>query len=211
MLDLKKHVPRGRVSTGLLGRYQENYVWAISREAYWHRVPQGTLMGIVGVGGGQEKGETLTGAVEREAMEEADSRISIAGAGRTVWAYGSGRAKTVDLKISLAGEPAPLLIWQAPMNYLGSKGEPRVTDYICAVYQAEFLDRPRRTTEVTGLMFCGIEDFRAMLREPVSLQGILARGGGYDGLPIPEDACFELHGSPMYLARHWDLLQFGVE
>lgn len=210
MLDLRQHVPNGRVSTGLLGVYHGKCVWTISREAYWRKVPQGTLMAIVGVGGGEEQGETLTAAAAREAMEEANSRISIVGAARTVWAHGDGTARTVDLSAVLDGEPAPLLIWQAPLNYLGSKGEPRVTDYICSVYQAEFLDRPQRTPEVTGLLFCGVDDFRAMLQEPVSLRDIVTRGGRYDGLPIPEDSCFELQGSPLYLARHWDLLQFGT-
>ena len=209
MLELKKHVPKGRVSTGLLGSCQGNLVWAVSREAYWRREGEGTLMGLVGIGGGQEKGETLTGAVVREAMEEAKSRISITGALQTVWAYGDGSAKVVDLGADLDGEPAPLLIWEAPLNYLNSKGERRVIDYICAVYQADFLDRPQWTPEVTGLLFCGTEDFRSMLREPVPMRLILARGGDYEGQRLPEDTHFELYGSPLYLARHWDLLQFG--
>ncbi len=209
MLDLKKHVPRGRVSTGVLGIYQGKQVWAISREAYWRKTPGGTVMGLIGIGGGQEKGETLTGAVAREAMEEAMSHVSITPAKRTVWAYGDGRAKVVDLSEDLDGEPAPLLIWEAPLNYLSSNNEPRVIDYICAVYQAEFLDKPRPSSETPGLLFLDAADFRPMLQHPVPLRDIAAHGGHYEGRRLPDDTVLELHGSPLYLARHWDLLQFG--
>lgn len=204
MLHLSELVPNGRVSTGLLGTYQGKLVWAVSREAYWRKTEAGTVMGLVGIGGGQEQGESLLDTVAREAMEETCTRVRITGAERTVWAYGDGTAKVVDLKVD---EPAPVLIWQAPLNYLDSTGSWRVIDYICAVYRGEFLERPQPAAEVVGLVFCEVANFRAMLEKPVSLKTVLARGGDYVGRDLPGDTLFELHGSALYLARHWDLLE----
>jgi len=192
------------VSTGLLGTYEGRLVWAVSREAYWRKTQAGTVMGLVGVGGGQEQGESLLETVAREAMEETCSRIRITGAKRTVWAYGDGTAKVVDLEVD---EPAPALIWQAPLNYLDSNDAWRVIDYICAVYRGEFLDRPKPAAEVIGVVLCGIDEFRAMLDKPVPLKTVLAQGGEYIGRDLPDDTLFELHGSASYLARHWDVLQ----
>lgn len=209
MLDLRKYVPSGRVSTGMLGIYRGRQIWAVSREEYWRKGATGTVIGLIGIGGGQEEGETLTGAVAREAKEEVQSRIRLQPALRTVWAHEDGRVEVVDLRGQLDGEPAPLLVWQSRIDYLNTQGVRRITDYICAVFEAEFLDKPTPASETPGIVFLKENELRPILDEPRPLAGVLARGSKYDGRELPGDTQLVLHGSSLYLARHWDLLEPG--
>jgi 8-oxo-dGTP pyrophosphatase MutT (NUDIX family) len=229
MLDLKEYVPNGRVSTGLLAYYGGRTVWSLSPHRYWTKTRDGTLMGLIGIGGGQEPGENLVQTVKREALEEAGADIEIQGRMPTVWAYEDGRSETRDLTGLLDyGEPSPILVWQMDLPWIGDDGKARKMPYVAAVYLARFLSEPEPRTESPGLAFVSEDQLLSLLGGPRSLSEMVSQGAGLkaarragflldplaeqdtmtaDGMiMIPDDTRVHLHGSALYLARHWGQL-----
>ncbi|HHW27154.1 MAG TPA: NUDIX domain-containing protein [Firmicutes bacterium] len=249
MLDLREYVPNGRVSTGLLAYYDGFTVWSLSPRRYWTKTQDGTLMGLIGIGGGQEPGESLVQTVKREALEEAGADIEIQGGTPTVWAYEDGRSETRDLSGLLDdGEPSPILVWQMDIPWISDDGQRRKMPYVVAVYLARFLCGPEPKTESPGLVFVSEDQLLSLLGGPRSLSEMVSQGtrlktarredfaadpsaeqnsrtadgstevgstevgstaegetaGGTTA--IPNDTVVQLHGSALYLARHWGQL-----
>ncbi len=209
MLDLRRYVPDGRVSTGLLGWYDDRLVWAVGRRRYWRDAGGRTLVPLIGVGGGQEDGESLIEAVQREALEEANAPIVLVGARRTVWVDGENAATAVDLAGQLAGEPAPVLIWQVRARLIGDAGVAKETGIICPVYEAIFGAEPTPGAETPALLFTYPRQVLALGSGPVPLEALLAGGASCGGPAPPREALLFLEGSPRYLARYWDKLERG--
>ncbi len=229
MLDLKEHVPDGRVSTGLLAYYEGFTVWGLSRQRYWTKIPGGILTGLIGIGGGQEPGENLIQAVKREALEEAGAGIEVQGRTPTVWAYEDGRSELRDLNDLLdEGEPSPILIWQMDIPWIDDDRKPRKMQYIAAVYLARFLSEPKPMAESPGMAFISGAQLLSLLDGPRLMSEMVTQGARLkaarrsdyitdplaqaegtteDGrITIPDDIMVELHGSALYLARHWGQL-----
>lgn len=209
MLDLRRYVPGGRVSTGLLGWYGDRLVWAVGQRRYWREDKDRVLVPLIGIGGGQEGEESLIEAVRREAMEEANAPIALIGARRTVWARGGNEASVVDLGAELAGEPAPVLIWQQRVRMIGDDGVARELDHICPVYEAVFGAEPSPGAEIPALVFAYPEQTLALGAAPAPLEAFLAGGACRGGSPPPREALLFLRGSPQHLARHWHELERG--
>lgn len=208
MLDLRQHVPRGRVSTGLLAWRSGRLVWAVAQRKYWRCEDGRTLIPLTGIGGGQEAGETLTGAVRREAMEEAGARIFIRGARGMLWVNAdSGAVDRPDLTAALAGEAAPLLIWQMHLTLRNDDGSPRELDYINPVYEADLLDEPAPGAETPGLLSMTAELFQGLRGQPRPLADLLRDGATYRGAELPPDSVMVLQGSALFLAKYWDELE----
>ena len=228
-LDLKEHVPNGRVSTGLLVYYGGLTVWGLSRQRYWTKTTDGTLMGLIGIGGGQEPGESLIQAVKREALEEAGADIAVQGRTPTVWAYEDGRSEIRDLTHLLdEGEPSPILIWQMDIPWIDDDRKPRKMQYIAAVYLARFLTDPEPMAESPGMAFISEMQLLSLLDGPRLMTEMVSQGARLkaarrsdyvsdplaqtddstvDGrVTLPGDTLVQLHGSALYLARHWDQL-----
>lgn len=229
MLDLKEYAPHGRVSTGLLVYYEGLTVWGLSRQRYWTKTEDGTVTGLIGIGGGQEPGESLIQAVKREALEEAGADIKVHGRTPTVWAYEDGRSETRDLLPLLdVGEPSPILIWQMDIPWIDDYGEPWKMQYVTAVYLAEFLAEPKPMAENPGLVFLSEAQLLSLLDGPRLISEMVSEGarlkaasradftadplaGSNDSTPdgrivIPDDTVVQLHGSALYLAQHWGQL-----
>lgn len=209
MLDLRRYVPGGRVSSGLLAWYKGQLVWAVAQRKYWRTEDGKVLVSIIGIGGGQEKGETLVDTIRREALEEANAPIAVIGARRTLWVTGEAEIRAVDLTEELAGEPAPVLIWQRKVRLRTDGGAEYELDYINPVYEAIVETRPSPGTETPGLFFMDVELFLSIRCEPASFRELLAKGARYAGEPVPENALITLQGSPLYLATHWSELERG--
>lgn len=226
MLDLREYAPNGRVSTGLLAYYAGLTVWGLSPHRYWSKTQDGTLMGLIGIGGGQEPGENLVQTVKREALEEAGADIEIQGRTPTVWAYEDGRSETRDLTRLLDdGEPSPILVWQMDLPWIGDDGKRRKMPYVAAVYLARFLSEPEPMAESPGMVLIGEDQLLSLLDGPRSLFELVSQGSrlkaarraGFnvdplaesntttadDRIAIPNDTRVQLHGSALYLARHW--------
>lgn len=208
MLDLKRFVPNGRVSTGLLAWRAGRLVWAISQRKYWQNDGRQTVIPLVGIGGGQETGETLTDTVRREAMEEAQSRIAIRGARGTLWVNAdTGVVEQRDLAAALDGEAAPLLVWQMHLSLRNDDGTPRELDYINPVYEADLLDEPRPGAETPGLLHVAPATYLELADEPRTLSELLQTGATYIGADLPLDCLLVTQGSALFLARYWQRLQ----
>jgi len=65
------------ISTGLLVRYNGNYIFAIQNPNRWKMVENKREAGLVGIGGKLEKGETVIECVKRESLEELGSDVEI--------------------------------------------------------------------------------------------------------------------------------------
>ena len=202
MLDLKKYVPDGRVSTGLLARWQGMLVWAVAQQKYWQFVSERAYrIPVVGLGGGQEEGETLEQTIAREVREEACSRVGLQSSPRTLWVRPDGCTEEV-LRLG-ASEVNPLLIWQRAVTMRDEAGQPRQVDYINAVYDGELLDKPQPGAELPGLLFTLPGVFLQMLDRDYRLSELEEAGANYTGLPIPADSLFFLQGSAYYLAKYY--------
>lgn len=224
MLNLKRYVPNGRVSTGLLVSWQGRLIWAVGQPKHWDATPNGTLIQLIGVGGGQEPGETLPRAVEREALEEANAAVRLRSAGRTVWVLPGGRVEQRDLAAErnvaeggdpdadrdpaaeTEGEPLPLMVWQDRITARRQDRTPYELDYIVAVYEGKFLEEPAPGMEVPALVHLSEAQFLSLLDHPTPLESLVADGAKVVGSGLPEDALVRLSGSALYLARHWDRL-----
>lgn len=208
MLELRQYVPNGRVSTGLLAWRNGRLVWAIGQRKYWRTEADCTVIPLIGIGGGQEEGETLIAAVQREALEEACARIAVRGAAATLWInVDAGTVARPDLDAALAGEPAPLLIWQARVTLRRDDGSPRETDYINPVYEAELLDEPRPGAETPGLLDLMPGQFLTLRDRPRPLAELLQGGARYVGAALPGDSVIALQGSALFTARYWEQLR----
>lgn len=207
MLDLRRFVPGGRVSTGLLAWCDGRLVWAVAQPKYWQQPDN--VIPVVGIGGGQEPGESLGQAVAREAREEADVELRLLPARRTLWVKGQQPAEVCDLRAELSGEAAPLLIWQRRLELRGEDGVPYSVDYINAVFEAELLGQPRAGAEIPGLLWLTPELFLRMRSGPVAFDQLRRLGGDYQGSPLPPGCALQLQGSAWYLAEHWSDLQRG--
>ena len=206
MRNLSSYVPGGRVSSGLLAWFRGQLVFAVSQEKYWIKRPGETRIALVGIGGGQEAGETLLETVAREAQEEANAAIAVAGAAFTLWIDADERVERRSLPDEPPGESAPLLIWQRRIRLRRDDGTPYERDYINPVYEADFLQQPSPGAEVPGLLFSDVADFLALLAGPRSLSDLLRGSMGYLGRSLPADAVIELQGSAYYLAKYWSRL-----
>lgn len=161
---------------------------------------------MVGIGGGQEAGETLLQTIAREAREEANAGIAVADAAYTIWIDAAEQAERRDLAEALGGEAAPLLIWQRRITLRRDDGTPYERDYINPVYEADFLEQPRPGAEVPGLLFTDVNDFLALAERPQALGTLPCQGITYLGRSLPADAVIELQGSAFYLAKYWSKL-----
>ena len=65
------------ISTGLLVKYNGDYVFAIQNPNRWKIVENVKEAGVVGIGGKLEKDETVIECVERECVEELGSGVKI--------------------------------------------------------------------------------------------------------------------------------------
>ncbi|MEW6724050.1 MAG: hypothetical protein AB1331_03870 [Bacillota bacterium] len=204
MLDLQSYGPGGRVSTGLLAWYQGRLVWALGHQKYWETRPEGTIIPVVGIGGWQEPGETLIGAVRRQALEETGARAIPVHAPWTLWCRGEDEASRVELdNEALDGEQAPLLVWQQQVTLRRDDSASYQRDYINAVYEAVLVDNPQASAEVPGLLFTEARVFQGLGVEPVPLEKLLADGVDYHGAALPPGVRLRLQGSARYLARFW--------
>ncbi len=203
MLDLRKYVPSGRVSSGLLAWWQDRIVFAVAQERYWVKQTDQTRISLIGIGGGQEAGETLIDTIRREAREEANAEINIKGAQATLWIDAEGNVTRPNLQAELSGEPAPLLIWQLQVTLRRDDGTPYTKDYISPVYEAEFITEPTPGMETPGLLFLPADSWLSLLDQPRPLSALLQSGCEYIGAALPEDTVLELQGSAQFLARYW--------
>ncbi len=87
MLDLRRYVPAGRVSTGLVGWWEGRLAWAVGQRKYWRERDGRALVPVTG------------------------ARRTVWARGEA-----PGDATLVDLGPELGGEPAPLLVWQVPVT-----------------------------------------------------------------------------------------------
>lgn len=206
MLDLRRRiVGEGRASTGLIAWHEGRLVWAIGQRKYWRTETSGLRIPVVGIGGGQEAGETLPEAVMREAREEALVTPVLHSATRTLWVWpDEDRAQMVDLSSELAGETAPALIWQRPrLEYIDKDGVTRRLTYINAVYEADLPEAPRPAGEIVGLLALTPAATRSQLIDPRTVRELMAQGAIYAGAALPPDARLILQGSAAEVARYW--------
>ncbi len=206
MLNLSNYVPGGRVSSGLLAWFRGRLVFAVSQEKYWTKGAGETRIALVGIGGGQEAGETLLETIAREAREEANATIAVADAAFTLWMDAAETVEKRSLTEELSGEAAPLLVWQRKITLREDDGTPYERDYINPVYEADFLEQPTPGAEVPGLLFTSAAGFLKLLEHPQSLSVLLGAGMTYLGRQPPADAVVELQGSAYYLAKYWSML-----
>lgn len=204
MLDLRRYVPDGRVSTGLIAWRDGRLVWALSQRKYWRQSNRGLIVPLVGIGGGQELDETLPATVAREAREEAATAIALRSAPSTLWVWpDEHRTESCRLAVELVDEPAPALIWQRTVSYIGADGQARPLAYICPVYEADLLDEPHPAGEIPGLLSLSPAETRGLAHGPRSLADLLAVGAHYQGEPLPEGVHLELQGSAIVVAEYW--------
>ncbi|MGE5654302.1 MAG: hypothetical protein ACM3ZQ_08615 [Bacillota bacterium] len=205
-MDIRHMAPGGRVSTGLLAWHDQRLVFTISQPSYW-LVEQGrTRIDLIGIGGGQEAGETLTEAVCREAVEEAGEEIAIVGAKRTLISWQDGRLEQMDAP---AGETAPLLIWQRMIPIKKPGREPYDCTWATAVYEGVFHNRPHPASESPALVWIGLQDFLTLAEHPRPLAELLGNGTFYEGVELPDGTLVGLSGSALYLAEFFDRLERG--
>jgi 8-oxo-dGTP pyrophosphatase MutT (NUDIX family) len=206
VLDLRQHiVGDGRVSTGLIAWHEGRLVWAIGQRKYWRTEASGLRIPVVGIGGGQEAGETLPEAVVRETREEASVTPTLRSAVQTLWIWpDEDRTQVVDLSSELAGETVPALIWQRPrLDYIGSDGVTRQLVYINAVYEADLPKAPRPAGEIVGLLALTPAATHAQLVQPRTVRELVADGAVYTGAALSPDARLILQGSAAEVARYW--------
>lgn len=204
MLDLRPLAPGGRVSTGLLGWYGGRLVWSTSRPRYWEKRGDGTTtVALIGIGGGQEAGETLAEAVRRESIEETASPVTIVPASRTLFCYDDGRLEDREPD---GDEPAPLLVWQREVTWRDDDGGRRPLAYATAVYEGRFVLPPVPSGETVGLAFLTPDHFLSLKEKGRPLDDLLAEGAEFDWPDRPARVTLTLSGSAAYLATHWSRL-----
>ncbi len=207
MLDLRPLAPGGRVSTGLLGWYAGRLVFATSRRQYWELDANGRpLVGLIGVGGGQESGESLPDAVRREAIEETGSPVELIPAGGTIVCFEGGRLEGWPAQTD---EPTPVLVWQRVIRWLEDGGGPRPLAYATAVYEGRFLKEPSPAAETPGLVFLTEDQLLSLPTGPRPLAELVAEGATVRWPEAPEGGLVNLSGSAHFLARHWFELKRG--
>lgn len=204
VLDLRRFVPHGRVSTGLVACYQGFLVWALSQEKYWLRQDMATIVPIIGIGGGQEQGETLTEAVARECMEEARVKVELLSSPKTLWVSSKGNCTMHSLGQVHPDEPMPALIWERKIVLRNALGHSSEVDYINSVYCGRLYDAPNAGAEIPGLLFMPVELYLSLRERRCDLGQLLSNGAVYTGLAIDDGVLIELQGSSLYVAQHWD-------
>ncbi len=93
------------ISTGLLVRYTENYIFAIQNPNRWKLVEKKREAGLVGIGGKLEKGETVIECVKRENLEELGSNVEIEDS-RTTYLITDKSINKITIS-NIKGEPRP--------------------------------------------------------------------------------------------------------
>ncbi|MHB0885299.1 MAG: NUDIX domain-containing protein [Bacillota bacterium] len=201
MLDLRPLAPGGRVSTGLLGWHAGRLVFAASRRKYWEHDANGRpLVSLIGVGGGQEPGESLPDSVRREAIEETGSEVELVPGTATIACFEDGRLEEWPAQ---PDEPTPVLVWQRAIHWLEESWGPRPLAYATAVYEGRFLKEPAPAAETPGLVFIAEEQLLSLRDGPRPLAELVAEGATVRWPEEPVGCLVNLSGSAHFLARHW--------
>lgn len=202
VLELRQYVPEGRVSTGLVALFQQRLVWSITQPKYWRNECGRRVIGLIGIGGGQEAGETLIEALKRECHEEASTDVDVLGAQSTLWVDATGIANEHNLSGEHPEEPMPLLIWQRKVLLRDDHGQTRLTDYINGVYHGILRGKPVPTKDAPGFVLLSAKLMESLQQRPATLRELEANGAEYLGVELDGDTVFELQGSAHYAARY---------
>ena len=203
MLDLQKYVPNGRVSTGLITCHQGMLVWAVGQEKYWRHQDSTTIIPLIGIGGGQESGESLQETITRECLEEANAEIELCSSDKTLW-ISADTHQVHMLAQNYPDEPMPVLIWESRVTLRTASGLPYEIDYINAVYSGALRGIPSPGSEIPGLLSLPVELFLRLHRKALALEVLLSSGAAYTGRALDTKVRFALQGSALYVAQHWD-------
>lgn len=196
-LSLDHFVPNGKVSTGLMTKWNDKWVFALTESKYWYYKDGCLHVSLVCLGGKQEAGETLPQALAREVREEAhcDTRIISSPETLFVWANDQQERRTLDLD-----EPAPFLVWNTTIVLKDKNAQPYTVPYITAVYRGQLLSQPQPGAEIPGLAFLSAEEIAAIDQSmKLSLADIeLIMQPDYT---LDQPVRFILMGSALYVAR----------
>lgn len=91
-MDLKKCIERlvnisereFNVATGLIMEYQDYFVFSIQNQNKWRQINGIQNIGLVGIGGGREKGESIEECLLRECMEEINETVLLIDERKTI-------------------------------------------------------------------------------------------------------------------------------
>ncbi len=201
--------PSGRVSTGLLAWHGERLVFSISQPSYWTQEQGRTRIDLIGIGGGQEPGESLAEAVSREAVEETGEEIALISARSTLVSWQDGRVEQMQAD---ANDLLPLLVWQRMIPIKKPGREPYDCTWATAVFEGVFIKQPQPASETPALVWIGLEEFLRLAERPCPLSDLVVRGATYqvaEHTKLPEGLIVGLSGSALYLAQYYDRLERG--
>ncbi len=162
--------------------WQGQLVLEIRKKHKWEPKEDGsTLIGVGGIGGTMEEGETPVDALQREAIEEIGCRLKLSCARRTV--VETPPTTRVEPDLVLDGlRPAIVWVVTDPMYDVGSQ---------VAVFLAEAMQEPQ-PGDLPGLLLMSPEIFAQMsVERPLPVAVAIERGIEVRSkIPLPDNAVF---------------------
>jgi 8-oxo-dGTP pyrophosphatase MutT (NUDIX family) len=102
------------VGVSTIVRDDDAYYFEVSKAKYWRQRADGnTIVGVGGIGGTVERGETVTACLKREVEEEIDTQVRLEPVRETALIHEWQIADTLNLKPSKK-RPTPLMVILTP-------------------------------------------------------------------------------------------------
>jgi 8-oxo-dGTP pyrophosphatase MutT (NUDIX family) len=198
-------------STGLILHWRDRLLFAIVPIHQWQDVPDGRVARFVGIGGHLEPGETWTEAVRREALEEADLRVSLRFPRRTYLLRDDDKIQDISETLEWWPPPPPLFIWSAQFRF-GHPPNERARHFVNAVFLGKVPDdaRPNPAAEMPAILAVSEAQLRQTAGRPVTLDDLLAGGATlWESETIPRSVWLSPGGSAQWYATLLDHLSPG--
>ncbi len=193
--------PDAELSTGLVLTWRGKLVFGLEPRA----IPLGArgrtdVAAFTGIGGHLDPGETWSGAVVREAMEEACIPVALGDSAVTYFCREA--AAPQPLAYRWAEPVRPLLVWMAVFHLV--RGPDRVrkpVTMVNAVFRAAALGQPRPSAEMYALILLDPDTLLHAYAEPRPLGELIARGAQVIGQTLPPETPVAPGGSAFFYAQ----------
>jgi len=190
-----------QISTGLLVRYNGNYIFAIQNPNRWKVVENKREAGLVGIGGKIEKGETVIGCIKRETVEELGSDVEIEDSG-TIYLITDKSINKITIG-NIKSEPRPYFI------ILLERTEPNRKPFtVVFSYKGSILTTPK-PVDVSALLLAKVSTLIHLISGPKTIKFLKEKSAkSIERIKIPDDLYLRPYGT---LSAYLRLLEFQQE